>query len=150
MPNEIQFTYEPFWVQLHNLQFAGMTREVGELIGLAICNVLKVDLDHEVIGWGKFLRIRVGIDFSKRLALGRLLNIGGKQVWVNFKREILPKLCFKCCILKHKDRKCPEHNSDPQALEQYGQWMHAALILYSRMVAKKYDDTSKSTSQASH
>ena len=42
------------------------------------------------------------------LCRGRLISIqeGGKQVWISFKYETLPNLCYWCERLTHDDRDC--------------------------------------------
>jgi hypothetical protein len=43
------------------------------------------------IGLGKYLQVKVTIDISKPLARGRIMNVKGKQIWVAFQYERLPK-----------------------------------------------------------
>ncbi|XP_040996053.1 uncharacterized protein LOC121242227 [Juglans microcarpa x Juglans regia] len=49
-PLEVQFTHEPFWIQVHNLPFAGMTKEVGALVGSGLGRVLEVEVDTKEYG----------------------------------------------------------------------------------------------------
>ncbi|XP_042939330.1 uncharacterized protein LOC122274350 [Carya illinoinensis] len=44
-PNEVQFNTELFWVQIHNLPFAGMNEMVGRRIGETIRRVHLVEVD---------------------------------------------------------------------------------------------------------
>ncbi|XP_042976264.1 uncharacterized protein LOC122307436 [Carya illinoinensis] len=134
--NEVQFSAEPFWVQLHNLPFAGMTRKMGEEIGSTIGKVHSVETDEQGYGWGNFLRVRVEVNVNKALARGRMLKHGGRQCWVQFKYERLTNFCFKCGHLQHANGKCSSLGS--QATEQYGYWLRAAAVFPSFMSVKKY------------
>lgn len=42
---EVQFKYESFLMQLHNLPFVAMTEEMGKHIGFGMGKVLKVEVD---------------------------------------------------------------------------------------------------------
>ncbi|XP_041025460.1 uncharacterized protein LOC121265854 [Juglans microcarpa x Juglans regia] len=101
-PNEVQFSSEPFWVQVHNLPFVGMTKILGEMIGAIIGKVHTMEVDAQGCGWGSFLRLKVDVDVTKPLKRGPMINLGGKPCWTYFKCEHLPNLCFKCGLLKHK------------------------------------------------
>lgn len=46
-PNDVRFSHEPFWVQLHNVPFAGMTKAYGNQIASTIGKVIKVKVDKE-------------------------------------------------------------------------------------------------------
>lgn len=48
--NDVAFSTEPFWVQIHNLPLASMTREVGTQIGAVVGLVIKVDVDNDGLG----------------------------------------------------------------------------------------------------
>ncbi|XP_042983219.1 uncharacterized protein LOC122312628 [Carya illinoinensis] len=120
-PSEVEFKSEPFWVQAHNLPFAGMNRQLGERIGEAIGKVHTVEVDDQGHGWGSYLRIKVDVDVNKPLVRGRMVNLGGKQSWSHFKYERLPNFCFKCGLLKHVNGKCPNFDPSIQSQDQYGQ-----------------------------
>ena len=62
---------------------------------------------------GCFIRVRVTIDITKPLCRGRVVHLeggvgggGGGGVWVTFKFERLPNLCYWCGCLNHDDREC--------------------------------------------
>lgn len=93
-PSEMNFTHEPFWIQLHGMPLAAMTFEARQRIGSTIGEVMTVDVVGEGVGWGKYLRVRVSMDISKPLAQGRLIRIEGKQRWIEFKYDRLPLFYF--------------------------------------------------------
>ncbi|XP_040992702.1 uncharacterized protein LOC121239512 [Juglans microcarpa x Juglans regia] len=131
-PTEINFTHEPFWIQLHGMPLAAMNIEGGESIGASVGEVITVDVDGEGIEWGKFLRIRLNMDITKPLARGRLIRMDRTQRWIEFKNERLPLLCFQCRIVRHLDRNCAftKNRSQTKVEEksQYGQWLRATTI----------------------
>ena len=56
---------------------------------------------------GSFLRLKISIDLSLPLCCGRLVTLeNDKQVWVSFKYERLPNLCYWCGRLTHVDKDC--------------------------------------------
>lgn len=86
---DIPFSYELFWVQVHNLPLATMSQENGIQIDRRIGVVHEVDVDKEGLGWGKCLRIRVDVELTKPLLHGTMLSIGRKKIWLPIKYERL-------------------------------------------------------------
>ena len=43
----LQFKFEPFWVQLHNMPLAAMTEELGEAFGTSIGHVIQVEAESD-------------------------------------------------------------------------------------------------------
>ncbi|KAF5453769.1 hypothetical protein F2P56_023489 [Juglans regia] len=124
-PRDIFFNEEPFWVQLHDLPFAGMNRTMGERLGAAAGNVVLVDVDSSGMAWGSFLRVKLILDISKPLTSGRFINLGGKRYWIPFKYERLPLICFHCGAIKHAGLSCPSGNQREGVAPQYGSWLRA-------------------------
>ena len=61
--------------------------------------------DFKGIDRGNFLRSKVRIDLSLLLCCGQLISLeNGKQIWVGFKYERFPNLCYWCGRLTHNDR----------------------------------------------
>nr|POF14567.1 hypothetical protein CFP56_36741 [Quercus suber] len=79
VPKEITIKWSPFWVQIYNLPLKSMTRESGIEIGAKIGRVLDVDVPENGVHWGKFLRVRVQIDATKRLVRGKRVTIEGGE-----------------------------------------------------------------------
>ncbi|XP_042939449.1 uncharacterized protein LOC122274478 [Carya illinoinensis] len=88
--SEVHFLTEPFWIQVHNLPFAGMNKEMGMLVGAGLERVLEVEVDIEGYGWGSFSRIKAEVNVTKPLVRGHFLKFGNKQSWLSFKYERLP------------------------------------------------------------
>ena len=89
-----------FRVQVHNISISYRNRlvieDICEAIGLA--DHLTADLESE---GGSYIRIRVTLDVFQ-LCRGRIIKLKeGEKVWVNFRYECLPNLCYWCGCLDH-------------------------------------------------
>ena len=63
--------------------------------------------DTRLFDVGNFIRVQVSIDLSLPLCRGHLISLSdGKEVWVSFKYERLPNICYWCGRLTHDDRDC--------------------------------------------
>ncbi|GLT68155.1 hypothetical protein SLA2020_404130 [Shorea laevis] len=98
-PSQITFSSSPFWVQVHDLPFACLTKGIGQKIGASLGEVLEVVVPGNGVGWGRSLRIRVLLDLTKPLERGRVLLMGGKSVWAAFRYEKLPTFCSDVVVL---------------------------------------------------
>lgn len=116
-PFEVQFQLELFWIQIHNLPFPGMNKEVGSLIVFGLGKVLKIEVDTEGFGWGSFLRVCVEVNITKPLPRGHFPKIGARQYWLAFKYERLPQICFKCGLLMHGKGSFSAMSQNSQAKE---------------------------------
>ena len=89
-------------------------------------------VDMEV-QWGKFLRVHVRIDVSRKLIRGKKINIDkGVARWVLFKYECLPNFCYRCGLLEHDLKDCSlkeeiDKNGEMGEL-QYGAWIRGELV----------------------
>ncbi|XP_042988666.1 uncharacterized protein LOC122316198 [Carya illinoinensis] len=73
---DINFTLDPFWIQLHNLPFTGMNKKTGEKLVSTIGQVMLVDVDDQGMGCGQYMRVKVLVDTIKPFPRGRFLNKG--------------------------------------------------------------------------
>lgn len=71
--NALHFGFEPFWVRLHNLPLATMTKKVGEQFAASISHVIKVEAEVDGCAWGRCLQVRVAVDIHKPLLKGKWL-----------------------------------------------------------------------------
>ena len=103
---DMEFSKMTFWVQVHDLPIKFRTRKIVEQLCEVIGTVNKGTGGEEIEG-DNFMRVQVTIDISKPLCGGRLISLdSGKELWVPFKYERLPSLCFWCGSLMHDDRDC--------------------------------------------
>ncbi|XP_030936068.1 uncharacterized protein LOC115961187 [Quercus lobata] len=127
-PKDLVFKWCPFWVQIYNLPLKHRTRETGLAIGASLGEVLEVDVADSGVQWGKCLCVRVKIDVTKKLIRGRKTKVEeGVDRWVLFKYERLPNFCYRCGLLEHDLKECPQNRGvdDEGKTEelQYGAWM---------------------------
>ena len=115
-----------------NLPFMSRTKETGWTIGSSLGEVMEVDVPDSSVIWGKCLRVRVRIDVTKRLIRGKKITIERGEVrWVQFKYERLPNFCYRCGLLSHTLKDCPESSVTGRLSEvglQYGAWLHGAWL----------------------
>ena len=94
------------WVQVHGLLLKYMNFEAGTKICEVVREVIQPS-NTRLFDAGNFIRIQVSIDLSLPLCCGRLISLSdGKEVWVSFKYERLPNICYWCGRLTHDDRDC--------------------------------------------
>ena len=58
-------------------------------------------------GGGSFMRVRVTLNVYQPLCRGHAIKLEeGSKVWVNFKYERLPNICYWCGCFDHSDKDC--------------------------------------------
>uniref|UniRef100_A0A7N2MYR1 Zinc knuckle CX2CX4HX4C domain-containing protein n=1 Tax=Quercus lobata TaxID=97700 RepID=A0A7N2MYR1_QUELO len=138
---DMEFRNVTFWVQVHDLPIRFQTKKIAEQLCEAIGEVNKEIAEAESEG-DNFMRVRVTIDITQPLSRGRVVLLdSGKELWVHFKYERLPSLCFWCGCLVHEDRDCElwvdsEGSLLPES-QQFGPWLKAAPFVPSRKYVVK-------------
>ena len=132
-PKEVDIRWAPFWIQIYNLPLNCRTKEIGLAIGARMGEVLEIDVQESGVHWGTCLRVRVRIDVTKKLVRGKKITVeGGDSRWVNFKYERLPNFCYRCGLLNHALKECPETGENNKSTEeevlQYGAWMRGEIF----------------------
>lgn len=79
--------------------------------------------------------MRVRLDVTKKLVRGKKITVGGEESrWVNFKYERLPNFCYRCGLLSHALKDCPNQDECTNQNEnedlQYEAWMRGERIRY--------------------
>ena len=106
--NELEFKWVTFWEQVHDIPIRFRNKRVAERICEAIGKENVMSEDNESEGDG-FVRVRVTIDTSKPLCRGWVISLdSGKELWVSFKYERLPNICYCRGCLTHDDRDCEQ------------------------------------------
>ncbi|XP_042944639.1 uncharacterized protein LOC122278524 [Carya illinoinensis] len=99
---------EDFWIQLVNLPFVCMNREVGKQIGESIGVVKEIDEWRDGSGWEGIMRVKVELNLKRTIARGRTMNLLGKKYWIPLRYEKLPRMCFNCGVIVHGGEGCPK------------------------------------------
>ncbi|KAK2656164.1 hypothetical protein Ddye_009216 [Dipteronia dyeriana] len=98
------------WVQISNMPLLCMTKDIAWFLGSIIGEVQEVDTGPFVDCLGKFLRVRVSIKVDKPLK--RFLRVDvfgdGEETIMQVHYERLSNFCFRCGLLSHTIRGCPE------------------------------------------
>lgn len=108
------FCYTNFWVQAHSLPLDSRLPEVGEVIGEAVGDLVKVHTNRNGKCSGKFVRVRSRIDIT--------------IIMVDLRYEKLPDFCYWCGKLGYIIKDCPasDVNLDvPEEMLPYGDWLRA-------------------------
>ena len=103
---ELRFNKATFWVQVHDIPIRYMSQKVAESLCETVGEVIRSIGVADEEG-GRFMRVRVTIDLNLPLCRGRLVSLAnGDRVWVYFKYERLPNICYWCGRLDHDDKNC--------------------------------------------
>lgn len=74
-----------------------MSEETGKYIGCKIGNYIETDKRAWQSDQAKFMRIRVELQINKPLRRGGYItSLDGERIWITFKYERLPTICFIC------------------------------------------------------
>ncbi|XP_050289780.1 uncharacterized protein LOC126727927 [Quercus robur] len=103
---DIKFDRTTLWVQVHGIPIKYMIIEAAKKICSVVGEVF-TPTDPKLYDGDHFICVQVSIDLSLPLRRGRLISVGeGKHVWISFKYERLPNLCYWCGQLTHNDKDC--------------------------------------------
>lgn len=87
-PLEVSLSHSPMWVQVHGLQIRAMNKEVGEIPGTLLGDVIEVRSGSKGSNLGRCKQIRVLLDISKPLLRWTTTIIEGipNQVFFRYKK----------------------------------------------------------------
>ena len=123
----IVFSHSPFWVQVWGVPFELMTEDIARDIGNRIGIFLEVDKRSWQADQAKYMRVRIELPLDKPLRRGGyLMSMEGEKLWVTFKYERLPTVCYICGRLGHDDRHCMVTETGQATGHQYGDWIRAS------------------------
>jgi hypothetical protein len=130
-PTQMGFDTAAFWIRMFDLPLDCMSNDVGQKLGETVGEVEDVDTNADGVGWGKFLRVRIRINLYKPLARGRMLRIKDRSYWIPFQYERLPRICFHCGRICHKQIRCPEGGErrihGEAKNKEFGPWLRVPL-----------------------
>ncbi|XP_042962419.1 uncharacterized protein LOC122296681 [Carya illinoinensis] len=125
-PQGMVFDHASFWVRMHSLPLSYMTKARGEQIGGTVGRVEEVVTQDDGSGWGNFLRVQINLNITQPLDRGRTIMVKGKEMWIPFSYEKLPRFCFSCGCIVHREECCSNIYGKEEGEEQYGSWMRAS------------------------
>ncbi|XP_010682916.1 uncharacterized protein LOC104897677 [Beta vulgaris subsp. vulgaris] len=104
-PDQVKIIHSPFWVRIKNLPF---NYRSDEIVKALIGNMGEIlEIEEDVLGIGRYRRVRVMMDVTKPLRRFRKLkDKRGQELHVDFAYERLPFFCFTCGIMGHSERNC--------------------------------------------
>lgn len=92
--HEIDFTFTPFWVQVHGIPVKFMTKIVAESLCETVGQVQNQPPTRTEECRG-FMQVRVLLDVTQLVCRGRVITLDdGKDLWVSFKYERLFNICY--------------------------------------------------------
>ncbi|KAF4348766.1 hypothetical protein F8388_021949 [Cannabis sativa] len=125
-----KFELARFWVEFHGLPTCCLSENNVPLLAKKVGQLVKSDgkSKEETVRCG-FLRCWVDVWLSHPIPVGFFLKSGSiPEVWVQFKYEKLPYLCFNCGMLAHINKDCSAPTAwvtPPKgaAVRMYGPWI---------------------------
>lgn len=104
-PDQVILNQSPFWIRLKNLPF---NMRSDDVIKLLIGNMGDIiEIEEDVLGFGRYRRVKVMLDISKPLRRYRKLrDKKGNDIQVDFAYERLPFFCLACGVMGHSEKDC--------------------------------------------
>ncbi|KAG5521220.1 hypothetical protein RHGRI_033692 [Rhododendron griersonianum] len=160
-PDQINFSYSPFWIQLRALPLEFMSVEVGRKMMVGFGEVLEVVMAQLSGNQGRCIRVKVELDITKPIPRGKHVSsiADWNPIWVSFGYEKFPHLCHYCGLVGHDDKACILKYNEAKAgimkVNQYGVWLRASPV--KAPFKKKFEGRlegspaeSSATARASH
>ncbi|KAF4360367.1 hypothetical protein F8388_019453 [Cannabis sativa] len=148
-PSEVRFDKTPIWGNINSIPpFYWNLSNLKELASKASPVYELPSGIEDVVGMSS-LRFRATIDLNKPLFSGFFLRRQRlKDLWLQYKYEKLPKMCFKCGVLTHDQSLCfkpPTVIKDEQGnlYPMYGVWLKKDAnekSTFSTSLAKWFQD----------
>ena len=70
------------------------------------------------------MRVHVDLEIDKPLRRGAYITSSvGERLWLSFRYERLPTVCFICVKLGHDNKHCPMSKDWRSVCPQYGDWL---------------------------
>ncbi|KAH7850130.1 hypothetical protein Vadar_028349 [Vaccinium darrowii] len=153
-PDEINFSYSPFWIQLRALPLEFMSTDVGRRMKAGFRDIEDANIAQLSGNQGRCVRVKVELDIRKPIPRGKkVYTADWKPIWLPFRYEKLPILCHYCGVVGHDDCACVvKHNEVKSGIvkeTQYGGWLKASPAkISSRRRAEGRPDSSPAESSA--
>ncbi|KAK9145366.1 hypothetical protein Sjap_005269 [Stephania japonica] len=134
--SQMDFSRTAFWVQLHNMPLACMTKKAVHFLGSIFGEVETVDLGEFGSCDGKFLRVHILINIENPLSTEAKVYLEEvrRLVSIVIQYEKLLDFCFHCGRIGDKYSECEElegQKINPQIFK-FGNWLQAKMIAQLR------------------
>ena len=104
-PDQVTLNQSPFWVRLKNLPFNMRSDSVVKALIGSMGDI--IELEEDVLGFGRFRRVKVMLDITKPLRRYRKIkDKKGNEVQIDFAYERLPYFCLACGVMGHSEKDC--------------------------------------------
>ena len=102
-PDQVTLNQSPFWVRLKNLPFNMRSDNVVKALIGNMGDI--IEIEEDVLGFGRFRRVKVMLDTTKPLRRFRKLrDKKGCEIQIDFAYERLP--CLACGVMGHSEKDC--------------------------------------------
>ncbi|KAK4267190.1 hypothetical protein QN277_024005 [Acacia crassicarpa] len=138
---DVQFKYEPFWIQFHGLPLAVFedhnARKLGDAVGKAVMYE-KPKVDGKITR--SFIRVRTLLCVDRPLTTGFWVPRGCKEpIWASVHYERLQKFCYKCGRIGHEHRTCKDTATFKEGEEyEFGNWLSTAGVKTYEDIVESY------------
>ncbi|KAF4392058.1 hypothetical protein F8388_004387 [Cannabis sativa] len=106
-PSEVRFDKTPLWVNVESIPPFYWNRSNLKQLASKASPVHELPMGIEDVVGLSTLRFRATIDLNKPIFSGFFLRRQKlKDLWIQYRYERLPKLCFKCGMLTHDQSIC--------------------------------------------
>nr|CCA66053.1 hypothetical protein [Beta vulgaris subsp. vulgaris] len=104
-PDQVSLNHSPFWIRLKNLS---LNHRSNDVVKALIGNMGEIlDIEEDVLGFGRYRRVKVMLDVSKPLRRYRKIrDKRGRELQIDFAYERLPFFCLACGVMGHSEKDC--------------------------------------------
>ncbi|KAK3042161.1 hypothetical protein RJ639_001281 [Escallonia herrerae] len=101
-------SWERIWLSANGYRMLQYTKSLSTSLLSRLGNLMEIERSKEgKIGVKGYMRLRVDINIEEALPKGFIMKrTGVKDIWVHFRYERLPDLCFGCGHLGHDQKWC--------------------------------------------
>lgn len=103
-PSKIHLFEAHIWTRFYDAPLSCMNPSMKEALASSLGNFICSDPLLDV--FGKYIRVKIGIDITKPLKRGIYVMVGGEKLWLHIKYESLPTFCFNCGHDGHTFKRC--------------------------------------------